>query len=162
MGRPLTVTRVGRFTKRMNFIEELRAALPVSQYLQMLHEAAVSGRIPKFDPQTHSRLPEAQQDAVPLTEADRGKLLQYLIDKSMPTYRQVDAPEAAGAIDVDDLSHATDADFSQLSTEQLRQIAVAANQLADSPNRQLAAPDPAACVRAELAADLPRGGSPPV
>lgn len=156
MGRPLIATRVGRFTKRMNFLEELRASLPVSIYLTMLHEAAVTGRIPKYHPQSHARLPEQQQDSEPLLEQERAKLLQYLIDKALPTYSHVTAPEAAGAIDVSDLSGATDSDFTTLSTEQLRQIASAASKLADAGQPTLAAPEPttAATAGSSLGAEL--------
>ncbi len=164
MGRPLTVSRVGRFTKRMNFIEELRSALPVSQYLTMLHEAAVSGRIPKFDPRSHARLPDAQQDAEPITEQDRAKLLQYLVDKAMPTYSHMQAPEAAGAIDVSEFTDATDADFNALTTDQLRAIAAAATKLAVAGDErgdptQLPAPAESG---AQLAAPVHPVGSPPL
>lgn len=130
MGRPLTVSRAGRFTKRMNFIEELRSALPISQYIAVLHEAAITGKIPKFD-RFGQRLPDSAQDQPPLDEPNRGKLLQYLIDKSMPSYRQQDAPLPTAGDTANLGEDTTDADFTLLSSDQLREIATAATRLAD-------------------------------
>lgn len=131
MGRPLTVSRQGRYTRRMNFVEELRSAMPVSQYIAMLHEGAITGRLPKFD-RFGMRLPDANQDQEQLAECDRAKLITYLVDKVMPTYRQQEAPEATTGDTDAVLANSGDADFSLLSSDQLREIATAATKLADA------------------------------
>ena len=79
---PRTLARAVRIQSREAAAlraENLRASLPLGQYLSLLHEAAVSGELPQL---TRDGTPTGQ--STPIAPTERMRLLQYLVDKAMP------------------------------------------------------------------------------
>jgi hypothetical protein len=81
--------------RRLREIEEIRAGLPVNQYLMVLHSAAVTGKIPEFEypdgdirraPQPTGRMKDIHPDL-------QVKVASYLVDKAMPDRPAPDTPD---------------------------------------------------------------------
>jgi hypothetical protein len=78
-------------------IEKLRRAIPLETYLMLMHQAAVTGYLPRLD--AAGKVVPAKDDEEPiLTPNERIKLMEYLTDKSMPDIR-LDAEPAPESID---------------------------------------------------------------
>ncbi len=90
--------------------EEIRNALPLTQYLSLLHQAVVEGRIPDVD--AHTGKPKGTSTEVPIK--DRLAIATYLINKVLPDAK---APETA-------VTPLTRDDILKLSPEQLRALPV--------------------------------------
>ncbi len=94
--------------------EEIRNAIPVAKYIQLLHEALATGRIPNIDP--HTGKPLGTWSEIPTR--DRIDIAKYLINKALP-----DRPEpAAQAVTGRDLLSMTSEQVKSLSSLQLAQI----------------------------------------
>lgn len=59
--------------------ENLRASLPLAQYLALLNHAAITGELPQL---TKDGDPTGL--TTPIAPTERMRLLQYLVDKAMP------------------------------------------------------------------------------
>lgn len=76
----------------------MRERIPVDQYLHILHTAALTGELPIYDLQSGTiRLDE---HGAPVTsqieDKERLNILKYLVDKRMPTVKQVALHETGG------------------------------------------------------------------
>ena len=78
-------------------VEELRARLPLAQYVDMLHQAATTGILPRYtsagEPEPVD--PDAEDDTSDrrLDTSERLELIQYLVNKLMPNIAETAAPE---------------------------------------------------------------------
>ena len=105
-------------------VERLRRALPLNQYLYMLHNGATTGYFPKLNPDG-SPLPRDPEGLDDLTTSQRIDLTQYLTDKVMEDAgKQSDIP----LIEAEAM---TDDDLRQLPSEALRNILAPAAETAD-------------------------------
>lgn len=107
-------------------VEALRRRIPLPLYLDLMHQAAVTGYLPRLD--LHGRpipTPEDQQEL--LTAPQRIGVLQYLTDKAMPNIHLDPEPPPP------ELPHSIPAEaLRDLSNEQLALILESA-QDADPP-----------------------------
>jgi hypothetical protein len=73
--------------------ERLRRALPLEQYIFILHQAATTGFVPVLNEYGRAvapdRLTDAQKMNCFLDGKERVKVLSYLVDKRMPTLQTV-------------------------------------------------------------------------
>lgn len=67
-------------SQREQEIREMRAALPLNQYLTCVHLVATTGKLPCFD-ERGGRVPPGDIDIPPAARLD---MLQFLINKIMP------------------------------------------------------------------------------
>lgn len=117
-------------------IARLKAQLPVSAYLRLLHQGTMTGFLPRFDTEGN---PTGQFDN--LAPKDRVDLARYLLDKVLP-----DAPKELAL--VSSTPEVVDAvTVKHLTTEELRVIAA-------TPVPDAAAPaEPALAVPADPGAE---------
>lgn len=106
---PPFVSRAVRHARNsaLSRAEAMRASLPLGMYLNILHEAAVTGEMPVL-----SMRGERTEQRDPVTPQERLKLLQYLVDKCMGP---------VNAVSGDPMTSATDA-LRTLTPEQLRSM----------------------------------------
>lgn len=105
---------INRATKAAILREEVRASIPVSKYVLMLHEAAVTGRLPDVDPVTG----KPKGTWTDLSAKDRLDVMKYLINKVIP-----DKPEpTAPAITPEDLDKLTPDQLANLPHEELVRV----------------------------------------
>jgi hypothetical protein len=73
--------------------ERLRLALPIEQYIFIMHQAAVTGFVPVLNEYGRAVAPDKLTDAQKmncfLDGKERIKVLSYLLDKRMPTLQTV-------------------------------------------------------------------------
>jgi hypothetical protein len=104
-------------------IEQARQAIPVNNYLRMLHIAACTGEMPHIDPDTGA--PVGTSDHI--DPKARKEIIEFLVDKALPDLQRAPViPDETP--NPDDLDHAA-ADPSKLSSDQIRALLIAANDL---------------------------------
>jgi hypothetical protein len=101
---------------RSNFVAELRAALPIGLYLEVIHAAALTGQLPIFsyDPATKKSTPTGQFQA--LTAQQQLDILRYLVDKVVPA-----APKEID-VAVTETKNVTAETIKSLTTEDLKRL----------------------------------------
>ena len=77
--------QVNKKLDRWTEIQEMRARLPIGQYLESLHLVATMGIIPMYD----SRGGRVTEGDEPVPAKARVDVLTYLIDKVMPSQQEV-------------------------------------------------------------------------
>jgi hypothetical protein len=84
-------------------VERLRRGMPLHKYLYLLHQAAVTGYLPTMT--SAGELMPRDPDAPLLGNAERVKLLGYLVDKSMadPSPVPAESPPEAERLSLDDI-----------------------------------------------------------
>lgn len=109
-------------------IEEIRAALPIREYLVLAHEAIITGEMPiySFDP-SNPRIWTRTVEKDKLSTNQRLDLLAKIVDKAMPDYKGLDVEPAEAAIDAETVDSSTD--MRSLDARQLQGIIDAAKAL---------------------------------
>ena len=79
MGRVIRARRISRRDEHQAIVDEMRRALPLNQYLQVLHVAATQGKLLIHDPKTGQLV-----DARDISSKEQIDVNKYLIDKLMP------------------------------------------------------------------------------
>lgn len=136
---PAASTRATRIRRKILENEELRANLPVGAYVKILHEAAVTGFMPRFTP---AGQPTGQFDS--LEPRERLDLTKYLIDKALPNAA---APKTAEVIVEDDRAHRAERltnpsnqDIAKLTEEELAELADAQYEILNTTPSSPASP----------------------
>lgn len=107
-------------------LEQIRQAIPVDGYLKILHHAACTGEMPHVDPDT-GKLTGTSDHIDPKV---RREILETLIDRALPALQRapVIPDETPNPEDLDDAA----ADPSKLSSDQIRALLVAADNMKEA------------------------------
>jgi hypothetical protein len=78
-------------------LRAVKAQLPIGTYLQLLHVAAVTGRLPKLDPWTFKPVTDLAGNEVynEVDVSDRLKILGGLVDKVVPDAKVSETPQGS-------------------------------------------------------------------
>lgn len=107
-------------------VEQCRRALPVNQYLYMLHQGATTGYFPRLDlnGQPLPRDPDGKDD---LSVGDRVKITESLLSKIMPDAKYDHDPDDA------DMKSVSADEVRTLSSEKLLRLLDPASQIPELP-----------------------------
>lgn len=147
--------------QRMKEIEEIRGCLPIQEYLMMLHEASITGKMPRFsfDPD-NPRVWKRTTESDDLSTSQRLDVVITLVNKAMPDYKGLEI-QVADAPSQDALIDASTGDtqtLRELDEHALRGIIQAANALI--PLVPHASPSPAPQAREPIPVTPVRDSSP--
>lgn len=120
--RPAQTSRLPATARAyVNQLTALRTNIPARQYLEILHSAALTGRLARFNHTPDGRLiPSGEFDEIDTSQ--RIEILNRLINKAIPDAREPDLQTLVAA-ERDDTVDTSAERVSALSDEQLRALA---------------------------------------